>query len=164
MVPLMKEACIDKRNWITEKEFLDVFVVAESTPGPIAINMATYVGYKRAGILGAIVATLGVVITPISIIYLISLFFSDMLKIEIVNNAFIGIRIGVSLIIVEVALNMIRNEIKHTEHKKLSIFLFLTVFLILLIAEIIGRTINTIYIIIAAIILGIIIIITRKNI
>ena len=126
MLPLMEEYCVDKKKWLSHDEFMNTVVISQSTPGPIAINLATYCGYVRYGILGGVVATLGVVIPSIVVIYIISLFLEDMLKNEIVNFAFIGIRIGVSLIIINTAINMLQKEISNNKRKNAElIILFL---------------------------------------
>ena len=75
MIPQIKEVVIEKKKWMTEEEILDVIAIAESTPGPIAINSATYIGYKQNKIIGSIFATLGVVLPSFLIIFIISLFF-----------------------------------------------------------------------------------------
>ena len=75
MISLIQSECVDKKKWLTEEELLDIVAIAESTPGPIAINSATYIGHKIGGVLGSIMAVLGVVLPSFAIIYLISLFF-----------------------------------------------------------------------------------------
>ena len=75
MIPLITKEVVDNKKWITDKDILDVFAIAESTPGPIAINCSTYIGYKREKVLGSIFATIGVCIPSFVIIFLISLFF-----------------------------------------------------------------------------------------
>ena len=91
MIPQLKDIMITKYQWITDDELLDVIAIAESTPGPIAINLATYIGYKRHKILGSIFATLGVVIPSLIIIYIISLFFKQFMTFKYVKYAFVGI-------------------------------------------------------------------------
>lgn len=83
MVALLENEFIAKKKWIDKKEFLDMIAIAESTPGPIAINSATYIGYHIAGVPGAATATLGVCIPSFVIIYLISLFFDQFFELEI---------------------------------------------------------------------------------
>ena len=75
MIPLIENICVEKKKWISHEEMMNVTVIAESTPGPIAINCATFVGYRQKGFLGAIVATLGVVLPSFAIISLIAAFF-----------------------------------------------------------------------------------------
>ena len=92
MISLLDYECVEKRNWITSEELMDVTVIAESTPGPIAINCATYTGYRQGGIFGAIVATLGIMFPSFLIILFISTFFEQMLTYPVVIRAFKGIR------------------------------------------------------------------------
>lgn len=94
-------------------EMMDVTVIAESTPGPIAINCATFTGYKKAGIPGAIVATLGMVVPSFLVIYLISLFLDNFLELTVIANAFKGIKIAVGILILDAAITMIKKM-----HKK----------------------------------------------
>ncbi len=109
MISIIINECVAKKKWITHDEMMNVAVIAESTPGPIAINCATYVGYKKKGIMGAIVATLGVVLPSFIIIYLISIFLNNFLEITWVVNAFKGIRVAVGLLILDAGFNMIKN-------------------------------------------------------
>ena len=107
MISIIINICVTKKKWITHDEMMDIAVIAESTPGPIAINCATYVGYKKKGIMGAIAATLGVVMPSFVIIYLISIFLNNFLEITWVVNAFKGIRVAVGLLILDAGFNMI---------------------------------------------------------
>ena len=75
MIALLENEFVSKKKWLDKEEFLNMAAIAESTPGPIAINAATYIGYKNAGVIGSIIATLGICIPSVTIIYLISLFF-----------------------------------------------------------------------------------------
>ena len=117
MISIVKDECIDKKNWITNDEFVNLIAVAESTPGPIAVNMATYVGYKKSKIVGAIVATLGVVLPSLIIIYIIAIYLKDFLKYKVVANAFFGIRVAVAIIIMRTAYNLVKDEIKKSNNK-----------------------------------------------
>ena len=109
MISVLEDNCVDKKGWITHDEMMNVTVIAESTPGPIAINCATYVGYRQAGLIGAIVATLGIIIPSFLVIYIISMFLDDFLEIEVIANAFNGIRLAVGILILDAAFNMIRK-------------------------------------------------------
>lgn len=109
MISLIEGICVEKKQWITHEEMMDITVIAESTPGPIAINCATYVGYKKAGILGSVIATLAMVIPSFVIIYLIASVLDDFLLIPVVANAFKGIKIGVGILIFRVALTMLKK-------------------------------------------------------
>ena len=106
MIPVIEDICVEKKSWITHEDMISVTVIAESTPGPIAINCATFVGYKQGKFWGAVAATLGVVLPSFIIIYIISMFFDNLLAIPIITNAFRGIKIGVGLLIVNAGINM----------------------------------------------------------
>ena len=107
MIPLIENACVSKKAWITHDEMMEITVIAESTPGPIAINCATYVGIKKKGVLGAIAATLGVILPSFVIILFISFFLDRFLEIKWVSSAFRGIKIAVGILIVNAAVKMI---------------------------------------------------------
>ena len=109
MLPLIENICVVKKKWITHEEMMDITVIAESTPGPIAINLATYVGYKQKKTVGALVATLGMVLPSFCIIYIISRFLDNFLEITWVVSAFRGIKIAVALLIVDAALKMFKK-------------------------------------------------------
>ena len=109
MIALLENELATKKKWLEKDEFLDVAAIAESTPGPIAINAATYIGYKNAGIIGSIVATLGICIPSIAIIYAISLFFDAFLSLTLVAYAFKGIQICVVYLILTAGLKMLKQ-------------------------------------------------------
>ena len=106
MIPQIKDMVVEKKKWMTEDEVLNVIAIAESTPGPIAINSATYIGYKQNKFLGSIFATFGVVLPSFIIIYIISLFFNSFLENEIVANAFVGIKCAVAFLITKAGFDM----------------------------------------------------------
>ncbi len=95
MIPLIQNEAVEKRGWVTDEDILDIIAIAESTPGPIAINSATFVGYRAAGVLGSVCATLGVVLPSFVIILLISFVLKQFQDIKAVQYAFAGIRAGV---------------------------------------------------------------------
>ena len=109
MISIITDACVEKKHWITHDEMMDITVIAESTPGPIAINAATYVGHRQAGIPGSIAATVGMVLPSFVIIYLISTVLDNFLEIIWIANAFRGIKIGVGLLILRVAITMLKK-------------------------------------------------------
>ena len=109
MISLITATCVEEKKWLTQDEMMNLTVVAESTPGPIAINCATFVGYRRGGFWGSVGATLGVVTPSFVIIYLVSLFLENMLEIAWIANAFMGIRVCVGILIVDVAVKMLKN-------------------------------------------------------
>ena len=109
MIHLLDEELVKKKRWIDSDEFSDLVVIAESTPGPIAINCSTYIGYKKEKFLGAIVSTLGICIPSFTIIYLISLFFDRFLEISWVSSAFRGIQMCVVFLILKAGINMLKK-------------------------------------------------------
>ena len=109
MISVIEHQCVEKKKWITHDELMNMTVVAESTPGPIAINCATFTGYQKAGFLGALVTTVGVVLPSFVIICLISMCLDRFLEWTIVANAFKGIKIGVGILILNAAITMIRK-------------------------------------------------------
>ena len=114
MIALLENEFVAKKKWIEKDEFLDVAAIAESTPGPIAINAATYIGFKNAGFVGSIIATLGICIPSFVIIYAISLFFDAFLSLTLVAYAFKGIQICVVYLILSAGLKMLK-QMKKTE-------------------------------------------------
>ncbi len=113
MIHLLDNVFVAKKKWIESDEFMDLVVIAESTPGPIAINCSTYIGYKKAGFFGALFATLGMCIPSFVIIYLISLFFNRFLEIRWVASAFRGIQACVLFLILSAGLKILK-KIKKT--------------------------------------------------
>ena len=112
MIPLIQKEASEKNKWVTDEDILEIVAIAESTPGPIAINCATYVGYRQKGFWGSVIATLGMVFPSFVIIYLISMFLDRFLEITIITNAFRGIKLAVGLLIVNAALNMLQKSKK----------------------------------------------------
>lgn len=113
MIALFENEFVEKKKWLEKDEFFDVAAIAESTPGPIAINAATYIGYKNARIIGSIIATLGICIPSFIIIYAISLFFDAFLSLTLVAYAFKGIQICVVYLILTVGLKMLAHMKKN---------------------------------------------------
>ena len=113
MIHILEHEFVEKKAWIDREEFLDLVVVAESTPGPIAINCSTYIGYKKENVLGAVFATLGMVLPSFTIIYFISLFFNLFLSITVVASAFKGIQVCVIFLILSAGIKMLK-KIKKT--------------------------------------------------
>lgn len=107
MISVIEHACVEKKQWITHDDMMNVTVIAESTPGPIAINCATFVGYRQKGIAGAAAATIGMVLPSFVIIFLISRFLDNFLEIALIANAFQGIKIAVGILILDAAVTMI---------------------------------------------------------
>ena len=109
MLSLIEDSCVEKKQWITHDEMMDITVIAESTPGPIAINCATYVGYRQKGLIGAIATTAGVVLPSFAIIFFISMFLDRFLEITWIAHAFLGIKIAVGILIVDAGLKMVKK-------------------------------------------------------
>ena len=109
MISVIEDICVSRKQWITHEDLVNVTVIAESTPGPVAINCATFVEYKQKGLAGAVAATLGVVLPSFLIIWLISMFLDRFLEITWVASAFRGIRVAVGLLILDVGIRMMKK-------------------------------------------------------
>ena len=108
MIALLESECVARKRWITQPEFLDMVAVAESTPGPVTINSATYIGYRIAGFGGALAATVGVCIPSFAIIYAISRVFDAFLALRWVACAFRGVQVCVVYLILSAGVKMLR--------------------------------------------------------
>lgn len=118
MIPIIQDEVSHKKKWIKDSEIIDIIAISESTPGPIAINAATYVGYKVAGILGSIFATLGLIIPSFAIIFVISYFYKDFMAIKAFQAIFKGLKIGVVIL-------LFNAFIKLSKGVKLNLFSFI---------------------------------------
>lgn len=150
MLSIIDSECIEKRGWITKEEFMDVTVIAESTPGPVAINTSTFVGYRQAGFWGGLAGTLGVTLPSFIIIYLISLFFNNILDYPIVSHAFAGIKVCVGILILKTGLKMLKSLPK----KPLTMILFALALCITLAADIFAVHFSSIWLVIGGGIIG----------
>lgn len=112
MIPLIQKEAVEKNKWITEDDILEIIAIAESTPGPIAINSATFVGYRTCGVLGAMCATLGVVLPSFCIILAISYVLEQFQQIKAVQYAFNGIRVGVLALLFKALWSMYQKSPK----------------------------------------------------
>ena len=130
MISIIENNCVEQKRWITHDEMMTITVIAESTPGPIAINCATFVGYKQAGFIGAVMATLGIVTPSFLIIYIISMFLQNFLAIPLVAHAFAGIRVGVGLLILNAADNMLRKMQKKRRPRAFMLCAFVAMTLV----------------------------------
>lgn len=130
MISIIENNCVERKQWITHDEMMNVTVIAESTPGPIAINCATFTGYKKAGFAGALVATLGMIVPSFVIIYLISIFLDNFLELTIIANAFKGINIAVGILIFDAAITMIKKMHKKKLPRTIIIFSCIVMFCI----------------------------------
>lgn len=109
MIPLISKEVVEKKKWISDEDILDIIAIAESTPGPIAINSATFIGYRVAGFWGSFFATLGVVLPSFVIILALSFVLRQFEESKIVQNAFMGVRAGVLALIVKALVNMYKK-------------------------------------------------------
>ena len=109
MIALLEEEFIQRRKWLDKDEFLDMTAIAESTPGPVAINSATYLGYKLAKVPGAATATVAVCLPSFLIIYAISLFFEQFTQLTVIANAFKGIQVCVIYLIFSAGVRMLKS-------------------------------------------------------
>ena len=146
MIALIENECVENKKWITTDDLSTITAIAESTPGPIAINCATFTGYMQAGMAGAVSATLGMITPSFLIIYLISMFFDNFLEITIIASAFKGIKIAVGVLIFQASVNMIKKM-----KTKLRPRLFMiTAFTVMMAVNITATKFSTIWLLIIA--------------
>ena len=150
MIAVIQREIVERKKWIEQEDFLDIIAIAESTPGPLAINSATYVGYKKCGVLGSAFATLGVVLPSFVIIFAISFFFDAFLSYKYVKYAFRGIQACVAFLILNAGIKMLK-------HLKLSIFngiLFGSAAILLVVLDLFAVDFSTIFYILIGGIIG----------
>ncbi len=109
MIPLIQRETVDNHRMIDESDILDIVAIAESTPGPIAINSATFIGYQATGVLGSLAATLGVILPSFVVILIISFFLRHFMEYDLVRYAFAGIRVGVVALVVKAFVSMYKQ-------------------------------------------------------
>lgn len=159
MIALIENTCVEKKQWITHDEMMNITVIAESTPGPIAINCATYVGYKQKGFIGALLATVGMILPPFCIIFLISLFLDHFLEITWIAHAFLGIKIAVGILILDAAIKMIQKMQKKWMPRVFMVCAFAAMMLI----NIFSVRVSTIILMLAAGVISLIIFVIQKQ-
>lgn len=147
MLPLIEEEVVNKKKWIKTQDILNIFAVAQSVPGAVAINTATIIGYKMKGKFGALMSTLGVITPSFIIILIVAKFFSTINELAIVDSTFIGINGAVVALILIAAVKMIKSSVKNLFH----ILIFITSICLIIFAKI-----NPVYIIFGSIIVGLI--------
>ena len=160
MISLIEHYCSEQKQWITHDEMMDVTVIAESTPGPIAINCATFVGYKQKGLMGAAAATIGVVLPSFCIIFLISMFLDNFLEIAWSAHAFMGLKIGVGILILDAAIKMIRKM----QREPLPISIMCCAFLAMLIIDVFALRVSTITLMLIAAAISLAVFFMKQNI
>ena len=151
MVAIIESELVDKKKWITKEEFLDIIAIAESSPGPIAINSATYVGYKVGGFLGSLFCTLGVVMPSFIIIFIISFFYERFLALEYVKYAFMGIQVCVAYLITFAGIKMLKS----VKNNVFSIILTVLTVGCMLVLNFLSKNISSIYYILIGGLVGI---------
>ena len=153
MLTLLQGELVEKKKWLSNDELMEMTAIAESTPGPIAINLATYLGYKRSGFFGALFSTLGVVITPFTLMFVISLFLEKFLSFEAVKYAFMGVKVGVVFLLLKVSITLIKSLKKDW----FGILLLTAVTIAMVIITILSVKFSAIYFILLGAILGLLV-------
>ena len=150
MIALLESEFVSRKKWLEKEEFLDMLGVAESTPGPIAVNTATYIGYKVAGVLGSLVSTLAVCLPAFVIIFVISLFFDRFLSLTYVGFAFRGIQVAVVYLIGSAGVKVLKG----LKRNVFSIALASVVFVAFIALSLFSVNFSTIFYILIAGVLG----------
>ena len=153
MVAVIEREIVEKRKYIGQEEFLDLIAIAESTPGPIAVNSATYIGYKLGGVLGSFFATLGVVLPSFLIIFIISFFYEKFLALEYVSYAFKGIQACVAFLIISAGIKMLKVLKKNL----FNVIMFVSTLVLMLVIKIFDMPISSIYLILVGGLIGVIV-------
>ena len=122
MIPIIQKEVVEKKKWLPESDILDILAISESTPGPIAVNTATYVGFKVGGFWGSFFATLGLAVPSFAIILLISFFYEKFMTWSVVAAAFKGLKVGV-IILLSMAVLKLRKAVK-TDLVSIILFIF----------------------------------------
>ena len=159
MISLIEHSCVEKKKWITHEEMMNVTVIAESTPGPIAINCATFVGYRQKGMPGAIAATVGMVLPSFCIIFLISRFLDRFLEITWIAHAFMGIKAAVGILILDAAIKMI----KKMQKKPVPLTIMICAFTAMLLINVFALRISSITLMLIAAAVSLAIFLVKQN-
>lgn len=153
MLTLLEGELVEKRKWLDNDELMEMMAISESTPGPIAINLATYLGYARGGFFGAVLTTLGVILPPFVIMFIISMFFQNLLSVEAIKYAFMGVKVGVVFLLAKVSLTLLRGLKKDW----LSILIIITVVSLMIVFTLFAISFSAIYFILIGALLGLLI-------
>lgn len=159
MISLIEHSCVEKKKWITHDEMMNVTVIAESTPGPIAINCATFVGYKQKSMPGAIAATVGMVLPSFCIIFLISRFLDRFLEITWIAHAFMGIKAAVGILILDASIKMI----KKMQKKPVPLTIMICAFNAMLLINVFALRISSITLMLIAAVVSLAIFLVKQN-
>ena len=149
MLPLLQRDIVEKKKWATEEELLDYFAVGQCTPGIIAVNTATFVGYKEKKLPGAIFATLGIVAPSLVIITIIAALLSNFADVPAVQNAFAGIRVAVCVLILNSVVKLLKKSVVDA--------LTLGIYIVVFIGSVLLSSVSPVLFIVAAALLGIIV-------
>ncbi len=148
MLPILETELVEKRGWTTSEELLDWFAIGQSTPGIIAVNVSTFVGHKKAGVLGACIATLGMVTPCLIIITIIALCIGNFADIVWVQKAMMGVNVAVAAILTSAVYKFAKKSVKNIAGAVLFVISFLLIFVL---------NVNTIWIILGSSVIGVII-------
>ena len=130
MMPMMQAELIEKRKWITDEELIDYYAVGQSTPGIVAVNVATFVGYKQMGIIGGIFATLGMVTPSLVIIMILAGLINSINDYPVVKKALKGINVAVAALLTSTIINFMKKTIKKFTNAIFMMISFLLVFVL----------------------------------
>ena len=159
MIANIRDIVVERHGWLDDEELLQVITIAESTPGPIAINLATYVGYGRRGFWGSLAATLGIVLPSLMIIFTISLFLDAFMANKYVAYAFVGIKCAVAFLILKAGAKMFAKVKK----RPLPLVVFGTVLALMLVLELLAVSMSVIVLILIGGLIGIVTHALTKN-
>lgn len=158
MIVLIGNACVEKKHWLTHDEMMNITAIAESTPGPISINCATYIGYKQKGFAGSLAATFGIVLPSFCIIFLISMFLDRFLEITWFAHAFQGIKAAVGILIIDAGFKMLKKMKK----KPLSVAIVVCAFIVMLLISLLSLKISSLILMLAAGLVSLMIFMIKK--
>ena len=159
MISIIEDACVDRRGWITKEEMDELVVVAESTPGPIAINCATFVGARQGGFPGAAIATLGMVLPSFLVIFAISRFLDRFLEIRAVASAFKGVKLAVGVLVLDAGLRMLRRMPK----KPLPVIILAVTLALMLLVNFTALRLSSVVLLLAAAALSLAVFAAKKR-
>ena len=157
MIAVMERELVEKKQLITHEEFLDIIAIAESSPGPLAINSATFIGYKTCKFFGSLFATLGVVLPSFIIIFTISLFFERFIALEYVGYAFRGIQACVAFLILSAGIKML----KHLKRTVFNVIMVSLTVVSMVLLEFVAPDFSTVFIILIGGIIGLSVFLVR---
>ena len=153
MLPILQRTVVEKRHWATEEELLDYYAIGQCTPGIIAVNVSTFIGTKRKGFIGGIVATVGFVSVPIIIITIIAAFLRNFADYAIVKNAFAGVRVCVCVLILNAILRLWNKSVVDI----ISFIFFVAIFLLSVFSSYLPVSLSPAVLVIAAAVCGILV-------